>query len=377
MPILPFSSPPLGNSGVTPGSYTNSDITVNAKGQVTSASNGSSSGSPLTTKGDIFTYSTADARLPVGTDGQVLSAASSQTTGLQWITPVDGTVTSVGISGANGIGVSGSPITSSGTISLSLGTLTGTTWNGNVIGASYGGAGNISGILKANGSGVVSEAVSDTDYQAPISLTTTGTSGAATFSSNVLNIPQYANTTYSAGTGLTLSGTTFSLTSPVTVSLGGTGKTSLTAYGLLAAGTSSTGALQQVSGTGTAGQVLTSKGSSALPVWQNPSNFSVITTSQTGAVNNGYICNSSSLITVTLPSTAAVGSIIEVAYLGTGGWKIAQAASVSIQFGNKTTTSGTGGSIASSAAGDAIRLLCTTANTGWMVLSSVGNLTVT
>jgi hypothetical protein len=41
-----------------------------------------------------------------------------------------GTVTSVGITGANGIGVSGSPITSSGSITLSLGAITPTTVNG-------------------------------------------------------------------------------------------------------------------------------------------------------------------------------------------------------------------------------------------------------
>lgn len=52
-----------------------------------------------------------------------------------------GTVTSVAVSGANGIGVSGSPITSSGTIALTLGTITGATWNGNVIGSIYGGTG--------------------------------------------------------------------------------------------------------------------------------------------------------------------------------------------------------------------------------------------
>jgi plastocyanin len=34
--------------------------------------------------------------------------------------------------------------------------------------------------------------VAGTDYQAPITLTTTGSSGAATFSSNTLNIPQYS-----------------------------------------------------------------------------------------------------------------------------------------------------------------------------------------
>ena len=41
--------------------------------------------SPLTTKGDIFAFSTVDDRLPVGTDGQVLSANSAIGIGLEWI----------------------------------------------------------------------------------------------------------------------------------------------------------------------------------------------------------------------------------------------------------------------------------------------------
>lgn len=41
-------------------------------------------GSPLTTKGDLYTYSTADTRLGVGTNGQVLMADSAQSTGLKW-----------------------------------------------------------------------------------------------------------------------------------------------------------------------------------------------------------------------------------------------------------------------------------------------------
>ena len=43
--------------------------------------------SPLTTKGDISTYSTEKARLPVGANDQVLTADSSQDTGLKWAVP--------------------------------------------------------------------------------------------------------------------------------------------------------------------------------------------------------------------------------------------------------------------------------------------------
>jgi hypothetical protein len=46
--------------------------------------------SPLTTKGDLYTYSTTDARLGVGTNGQVLVADSAEATGLKWATAAGG-----------------------------------------------------------------------------------------------------------------------------------------------------------------------------------------------------------------------------------------------------------------------------------------------
>ena len=46
--------------------------------------------SPLTTKGDLYTYSTTDARLPVGANGTTLVADSSEATGLKWATAASG-----------------------------------------------------------------------------------------------------------------------------------------------------------------------------------------------------------------------------------------------------------------------------------------------
>lgn len=70
--------------------------------------------------------------------------------------------------------------------------------------------------------------------------------------------------TYTAGTGLTLTGTQFSLTSPVTAALGGTGQSSYTNGDLLyASGTTTLSKL----GIGAANTVLTSSG--AAPQWSN------------------------------------------------------------------------------------------------------------
>lgn len=54
------------------------------------AISGSSTASPLTTKGDIYGRSTVDSRIPVGADSFVLTADSTQALGLKWVAPGGG-----------------------------------------------------------------------------------------------------------------------------------------------------------------------------------------------------------------------------------------------------------------------------------------------
>lgn len=81
-----------------------------------------------------------------------------------------GTVTSVSVASTNGF--AGTVATATTTPVITLKT-------------------TVTGLLKGDGT-AISAAVGDTDYQNPITLTTTGSSGAATFIGNVLNIPQYS-----------------------------------------------------------------------------------------------------------------------------------------------------------------------------------------
>lgn len=97
---------------------------------------------------------------------------------------------------------------------------------------------------------------------------------------------------------------------------------------------------------------------------------------ETLAVNNGYLANRGAGVTFTLPGTAAFGSVIAVSAINAGGWTIAQNAGQQIQFGNSNTTAGAGGSLASTAIGDTVYLLCSVANTNFQVLNSIGNITI-
>jgi len=104
--------------------------------------------------------------------------------------------------------------------------------------------------------------------------------------------------------------------------------------------------------------------------------WSVITADQTAVINKGYFTNKSTLLTLTLPTTAAVGSVLRVSGMTASGWKIAQNASEVIHFGNIDTTVGVSGYIQSTLARDSVELICCVTDNEWNVLSSVGNITI-
>lgn len=77
-----------------------------------------------------------------------------------------------------------------------VGTIGTGTWQGSVIGASYGGAGTINGILKADGSGTVSAAVAGTNYEVPLTFSTGLTRSTNTVTVNTTqNIAKLSNLT--------------------------------------------------------------------------------------------------------------------------------------------------------------------------------------
>jgi hypothetical protein len=103
----------------------------------------------------------------------------------------------------------------------------------------------------------------------------------------------------------------------------------------------------------------------------------VVTATKTLSAQNGYITdNGAVLITYTLPATAALGSIIEIAGKSSGLFSIAQLAGQKIIFGNQSTTVGVGGSLTSTNVGEYLKLLCITANTTYLVIGVIGNPTV-
>lgn len=199
--------------------------------------------------------------LAAGTNGQVLTLAGGVPT---WATPTTGTVTSVAQTFTGGlISVSGSPITSSGTLAL---TVAGT--SGGIPYFSGASTWASSDVLAANALVVGGGAGS-----APSSITTgtgvvtalgvnTGSAGAFVVNGGALGTPS--------------SGTVTNLTGTASININGTvGATTPTTGAFTTLSVSST---VSANGTvGSSGQVLTSAGAGSPAVWATPAAYATVT----------------------------------------------------------------------------------------------------
>jgi hypothetical protein len=215
-----------------------------------------------------------------------------------------GSVTSVSVVSANGL--AGTVATATTTPAITLST-------------------TITGVLKGNGT-AISAATAGTDYQAPITLTTTGTSGAATFISNTLNIPNYANTTYAAGTGLTLTTGTFSVNTSQNIAT----LSNLTSNGIVTtSGGAGTLGVTATNGSGnvvltTSPTLVTPTLGAALATTINGNTFTTGTYTLTGTAGKTLTFQNSITIagtdstTMTFPSTSATIARTDAAQTFTG-----------------------------------------------------------
>lgn len=132
------------------------------------------------------------------------------------------------------------------------------------------------------------------------------TVGTITFGTTAITFAQFSTSqVYTAGTGLTLVGTQFSLTSPVTAALGGTGNTSYTAGDMLYA--SGTTAISKLA-IGTSTYIMTSSGTA--PQWSDPTGITV--GSATNATNTGITSNSTNATNYLTFVSATTGNLAQL-----------------------------------------------------------------
>lgn len=280
-----------------------------------------------------------------------------------------------------------------------LGTIATGIWNGTAIGPTFGGTGlttyTTGDMLYASASNTLSKLAAGTNtfvltmtaglpvWAAPaaggvssVSGTTNRITVSPTTGATVVDIAA----TYVGQTSITTLGTIATGTwngTAIGPTFGGTGQTTYTTGDILYASASNTLSKLAV---GSNGNVLTL--AAGIPSWAAATGgggggvaswVDVTGTTQAMAASTGYIADNASLVTLTLPSTVAQGTVIRVAGNGAGGWKIAQNASQVINAGNVPTTTGVTGSLSSSNRYDAIELLCTVANTTFVSLGGWSN----
>lgn len=88
--------------------------------------------------------------------------------------------------------------------------------------------------------------------------------------------------------------------------------------------------------------------------------------------DRNYITDGATKLEITLPAEMALGSVFTITDVNEG-FTLLQNAGQTINFGNKSTTTGVDGNIDTIQPNSSITIMCVTADTEFNVISSVGN----
>ncbi len=179
-----------------------------------------------------------------------------------------------------------------------------------------------------------------------------------------------ANSSGVMTTGLTINASQqLILANPLLPASGGLGTGTAPSAGQIPIGTSGNVYTPAAINSGTG--IVVANGSGSITISATGGGISWSTSSGTtvsAAINNGYITGNAGVTTVTLPTTAAIGSVVAVEGLGAAGWVLAASAGDTIQIGASATSSG--GTLTSAAATDNVYVTCIVADSVWRVRST-------
>jgi len=99
-----------------------------------------------------------------------------------------------------------------------------------------------------------------------------------------------------------------------------------------------------------------------------------VSTATTASVQTYYVCNNVSVVPITLPATAPMGSMIGILGKGAGGWTCTAATGDYIHHGSFVSLAG--GAVRSTYYKDTMLLLCITTNSDWAIIWTNGNIEV-